>query len=578
MRISHTLYSCFIEVFLTFTATNAQPSPAKTRERASMFQKVEVERLADLNIARASHSILCLDGELTVMGGHTAGFMPTSTIEYYRDGQWHVVPSVYQHDGGVATPLPSGKVLFIGGFEQPLGIGQNYYAELYDPASHTSNGFGCLEYNRSFPSAEPFGGNRVLIAGNWYHYDGMEIFDGNKSFVDVKKCSVNRSRPFIFRTAVDDAIVLGSVDSYDHQLTSTIADCLSKDTLLNPMPKGWTPLNLKMEHHSADSFVGDTVHGDYTYLMPVMNDKGQVAIASVINGRIQLLPDSCMLPMSSSWGTINYFSDIIVDRNAARAYIVGYDSTRRIYVACRSLTALNDTSQVRRWQGRLTMFFTDPLEHAAITTPVLTAEGNLLLAGGLFESNFNPSAAVYLLRLSNLHEDSDASCWSIWLFVAFAVVLLVALLCVITLQRHRKTHRNDSVNGSISCKDESEALETSGELMERLNRMMEEEELFKKSGLKLSETAARMKVNSHELADCLLNEKGCTFAQYVNGWRIDYVKRLLCDQPNVKISSIYQECGFSNEPTFFRIFKTFTGTTPRDWIASQQDSDTTLHP
>lgn len=578
MRISHTLYSCFIEVFLTFTATNAQPSPAETRERASMFQKVEVERLADLNIARASHSILCLDGELTVMGGHTAGFMPTSTIEYYRDGQWHVVPSVYQHDGGVATPLPSGKVLFIGGFEQPLGIGQNYYAELYDPACHTSNGFGCLENNRSFPSAEPFGGNRVLIAGNWYHSDGMEIFDGNNSFVDVKKCSVNRSRPFIFRTAVDDAIVLGSVDSYDHQLTSTIADCLSRDTLLNPMPKGWIPLNLRIEHHSADSFVGDTVRGDYTYLMPVMNDKGQVAIASVTNGRIQLLPDSCMLPMSSSWGTINYFSDIIVDRNAARAYIVGYDSTRRIYVACRTLTALTDTSQVRRWEGQLTMFFTDPLEHAAITTPVLTAEGNLLLAGGLYESNFNPSAFVYQLRLSNLHEDSDASCWSIWLFVAFAVVLLFALLCVITLQRHRKTHRYDSVNGSISCKDESEALETSGELMERLNRMMEEEELFKKSGLKLSETAARMKVNSHELADCLLNEKGCTFAQYVNGWRIDYVKRLLCEQPNVKISSIYQECGFSNEPTFFRIFKTFTGTTPRDWIASQQDSDTTLHP
>lgn len=563
---------------MTFTTTNAQSSPAKTRERASMFQKVEVERLADLNIARASHSILCLDGELTVMGGHTAGFMPTSTIEYYRDGQWHVVPSVYQHDGGVATPLPSGKVLFIGGFEQPLGIGQNYYAELYDPACHTSNGFGCLEYNRSFPSAEPFGGNRVLIAGNWYHSDGMEIFDGNNSFVDVKKCSVNRSRPFIFRTAVDDAIVLGSVDSYDHQLTSTIADCLSRDTLLNPMPKGWTPLNLKMEHHSADSFVGDTVHGDYTYLMPVMNDKGQVAIASVINGRIQLLPDSCMLPMSSCWGTINYFSDIIVDRNAARAYIVGHDSTRRIYVACRTLTALTDTSQVRRWQGRLTMFFTDPLEHAAVTTPVLTAEGNLLLAGGLFESNFNPSAAVYQLQLSNLHEDSDASCWSIWLFVAFAVVLLVALLCVITLQWHRKAHRYDSVNGSISCKDESEALETSCELMERLSRMMEEEELFKKSGLKLSETAARMKVSSHELADCLLNEKGCTFAQYVNGWRIDYVKRLLSEQPNVKISSIYQECGFSNEPTFFRIFKTFTGTTPRDWIASQQDSDTTLHP
>ena len=49
-------------------------------------QKIEVERLPDLNIPRAGHSLFFVNGELTVAGGHTNGFVPTPTAEYYKDG------------------------------------------------------------------------------------------------------------------------------------------------------------------------------------------------------------------------------------------------------------------------------------------------------------------------------------------------------------------------------------------------------------------------------------------------------------------------------------------------------------
>ena len=48
--------------------------------------KIEVERLPDLNVPRNGHSAVCLNGDVTVFGGHTTNFVPTSTAEYYKDG------------------------------------------------------------------------------------------------------------------------------------------------------------------------------------------------------------------------------------------------------------------------------------------------------------------------------------------------------------------------------------------------------------------------------------------------------------------------------------------------------------
>lgn len=61
-------------------------------------QKIEVERLPDLNIPRGGHSLFCVNGEITVAGGHTNGFVPTPTAEYLKDGKWHVIQMVYNHD------------------------------------------------------------------------------------------------------------------------------------------------------------------------------------------------------------------------------------------------------------------------------------------------------------------------------------------------------------------------------------------------------------------------------------------------------------------------------------------------
>ena len=64
------------------------------------FTHMEHERLPELNIPREAHGLALSGGEYTVFGGHTTGFVPTPTAEYYRNGKWHVVVKAIIHYEG----------------------------------------------------------------------------------------------------------------------------------------------------------------------------------------------------------------------------------------------------------------------------------------------------------------------------------------------------------------------------------------------------------------------------------------------------------------------------------------------
>ena len=51
--------------------------------------RIEAERLPDMNVPRSGHSAILVNGEVTVLGGHTSGFVLTPTAEYLKDGEWH---------------------------------------------------------------------------------------------------------------------------------------------------------------------------------------------------------------------------------------------------------------------------------------------------------------------------------------------------------------------------------------------------------------------------------------------------------------------------------------------------------
>ena len=131
------------------------------------IKKVKVERLPDLNTPREGHAVFFAGGELMVAGGHTNGFVLTSTAEYLSDGKWHQLPMTYPHDHGTALVLNSGKVLLAGGSKEEMGVGQSYGVEMYDPSNRSFTGFGCLDKERTLASALELDSGRVIITGNW---------------------------------------------------------------------------------------------------------------------------------------------------------------------------------------------------------------------------------------------------------------------------------------------------------------------------------------------------------------------------------------------------------------------------
>lgn len=543
---------------------------AAQQQEACPVIKLEAERLPDLNIPRAGHALFYANGELTVAGGHTNGFVPTPTAEYFKDGEWHTVPMTYTHDFGLSAVLKSGKVLFAGGCEQPTGIGQTYTAELYDPQTHTFRGFANMCQKRVLASALELDSGQVVIAGNWYHQDGIEIFHeaqsgsgdfkGKSSFSYIKDVAAEHSTPYIFRLPDGDALIFGSNGIKGDTIHSTFADRLKGDTVHIPLFETWRPLKIST-HNSAMSLISDEAEDDYTYLLAVQDSTGQVAIAKVCGTDFTLLPTACPVPMSCQGETIEYGTNIIVDRQAHRAYLLGVSANIHVSPESTHLyTLCIDYDQTSANGGApLTLYFTDPLQVVPDCMPLLTPEGNLVIAGGLTEgSNFTPSNAVWLLRLGG--EPEVASGKGYWIWILLGIVVLAAILWVI---RWRKQNPASATPNPVATQETAE--EDVPHLMQHINSIMESQKLYKNSELKLSDLANAVGSNRRAVSDCINSQVGCSFNQYVNTFRTEHAKRIIRQYPDRKLSDIYVESGFANETSFFRTFKALTGMTPKEW-------------
>ena len=520
--------------------------------------KLEAERLPDMTVPRSGHSAFLANGEVTVVGGHTSGFVLTPTAEYFEDGKWHQLQTVYTHDGGISIVMKSGLVLLAGGFKDNLGIGQSFEVELYDPATHQSKGFGCLDQKRVAGAAVELDSGRVMITGNWYTNDGIEIFDGKTTFSHVRDVTQSRYLPHLFRTSDGDVLIVAGYDNHGESIDTIVVDRLYGEPFCNELFDNWHPLHYDLAQHSDDSFIGDETKGEFRYLMPVENKDGQLAIIDVRDTIFTPLPTSAPIPMSSQWGDIKYITPVYADRQHQRGYIVGFDKTSHLYALC---------IDYAKNPATLKLYHTDPLPEAGmLTIPVLTAEGNLMLTGGIGtepNGNFSPKASVWLLRFNDDGSEATASTNG-WLWGLLAAGLLLAFVVFFILKRRKPQPQQES-------EEPSEAVTKGDEqLMQRICHLMDEKQLYLQQGLKVSDIASALGINSRYVSDCVKAVRGCSLTQFVNEYRVEHAKRLLLERPEMKISTVAIESGFTNDKAKTRYFKEQTGMTPTEWKNDNQ--------
>ncbi len=534
--------------------------------------KIDVERLPDLNIPRNGHSAVCMNGEVTVFGGHTTNFVLTPTAEYYKDGEWHLMDMAYPHDNGLCMVLRSGKVLLAGGSAEPMGVGQSYPVEEYDPETHTFRGFSILSMKRTFASGVELDSGRVVMSGNWYAGDAIEMFDGDRTFSHVKDVTIGKASPYLLRTSDGDVLILGNESSYDKPVSSDRIDRLKGEPLHVPLLNKWQPLNYLASFPNDLGLIGDYTsllamqewsEHDTTAWKPVDREMAFMLVRDTV---FSLLPTTCPVPKTgvSPSDSIFWYSPFIADRKAHRGYVHGVDLQGRSYVVC---------VEYDKTPAPITLYYTDPLPDAGSPMIVLTDEGDLMIVGGLNinkkvggeldNDNFSPLASVYLLHLDDKPvaeaDSAVAGRWWIWLLALLAIIAIIKLSTVHCPLSIFRRHR--AAESLTTCSTDS----TNDELMRRICLLMEEQKLYLNSELKLNDVADALNTNRNLISSCINSQQGISFSQFVNGYRVEYAKDLIRRKPDMKISEVWMQSGFSTETSFFRTFKAVTGMTPTEW-------------
>ena len=102
-----------------------------------------------------------------------------------------------------------------------------------------------------------------------------------------------------------------------------------------------------------------------------------------------------------------------------------------------------------------------------------------------------------------------------------------------------------------------------------LKKAMETDKLYLNPTLTVSLVAEHTGMAPKHLSAILNQHLNKSFNEFVNGYRIQEIKRRL-GQPESKdltIAGLAYECGFNSQPTFQRAFKAVTGLSPREYLS-----------
>ena len=101
--------------------------------------------------------------------------------------------------------------------------------------------------------------------------------------------------------------------------------------------------------------------------------------------------------------------------------------------------------------------------------------------------------------------------------------------------------------------------------VDKLNRLMANEQHYLESDLSLQSLADRVRISPHHLSQILNEKLEKSFYDYINEQRVEYAKQLLVREPHRSIIDIAFQSGYNNKNSFYNAFRRHTGTTPSDY-------------
>jgi len=148
-----------------------------------------------------------------------------------------------------------------------------------------------------------------------------------------------------------------------------------------------------------------------------------------------------------------------------------------------------------------------------------------------------------------------------WYPVFIPLIILIYWLgvngIIISVKAYRKTPKGNEPSK-----------ETIKNTIAMLQHVMEKEELFLNSSLKLNDIVKHTNINQKTISTVLNQYMNKTFNEFVNGYRIKKFKSRLLEEDfeDLTITGIAFECGFNSQATFQRTFKSIAKQSPSEFL------------
>ena len=532
---------------MTFTvagcSTEQTGEHSVTSPDGTVWQSMTVERLPDLNTPRGNHRTFVIGDEIVVLGGHTEGFKPLETGEYYADGSWHTMSMLYPHQNGFAAKLPDGKIMLGGGNAEAFGIGQSWGAEIYDPQTHTFSPTGIMTQKRALSSAITLNDGTVLITGNWYADDSYEIWSAKEGFVPGDTLLPGWSAPFVMHASQDDIIIFGRFDTRGDDVSGIVKHIKGKTEQI-PLLEKWDV------SHNYFLLPSDYQIDDYTYLIPATDiTAGQTAIIKVANGEFSLLEMEKPIPSQGPDGNHIFWGYLQVDRSEGNFWLQGFATkTGRMYFARLGYDGKQPAS----------FFYADTPDGFQNVVARLMPGNRMIVAGGLgyvkdsfppMADNFKTYSSAYIFH-TDIPKKTTVPLW----VIVFCILAAGGIITFILLKSGK---RDEEVPDTT---DDSRL-----NLMEQISALIEEKELYRRKNLRITDVASELATNKTYVSIILNNLSGESFTTMITRYRVMYAQKLLREKPDMMLDEVADQSGFSSRTTFFRNFKVVTGMTPQEW-------------
>lgn len=153
--------------------------------------------------------------------------------------------------------------------------------------------------------------------------------------------------------------------------------------------------------------------------------------------------------------------------------------------------------------------------------------------------------------------------------LAILILIIVVLICMYCKKSKRVSELNAELENyrhpSLLSPKQSEPgpIDLQEKLYNYVVKIVVTKKLFLDKKITLDGLAKKVKTNRSTLSACINRYSQCNFNQWINNFRIDYIKERIASSDDIRALS--KEAGFNAYNTFCNCFKEHTGKTPYEY-------------